>query len=321
MQDHPDVLGSRDLARPVHGTWLGINRHGRIAVLTNFREKNLKNVRSIVGRISRGEIVGRFLTLPATASTADYAKELLDDEGSLLGSEAGGFSLAFGDVREPLSVVSNRPSGYESDNIPGETHTDQKQAITNSIKERYRQTIGAEGSETVALSNIAFGDQSWPKVALGEELMKSAIEESVASSESADALIARLTDILSHDTLPRLPDASGLEDYLGVLKESIFIPAIGVTTSRNNKENEQMLSAGSLDGAAPSNDAACAATPQSGGSPLYYCRGSYGTQTQTVVLVHKSGRVTYFERTLYDQDANAIPEERRDQVFRFDLDF
>ena len=34
--DHPNVLGGRDLAEG--GTWMGINRNGRFAAITNFRE-------------------------------------------------------------------------------------------------------------------------------------------------------------------------------------------------------------------------------------------------------------------------------------------
>jgi hypothetical protein len=33
-----DVLGPRDLAREQHGSWIGITRTGRLAVLLNYRE-------------------------------------------------------------------------------------------------------------------------------------------------------------------------------------------------------------------------------------------------------------------------------------------
>jgi uncharacterized protein with NRDE domain len=38
---------------------------------------------------------------------------------------------------------------------------------------------------------------------------------------------------------------------------------------------------------------------------------SYGTRKQTVVLADRSGMVTFVERTLYDQSAQATKSERR----------
>ncbi|KAI5306956.1 hypothetical protein KEM55_008451, partial [Ascosphaera atra] len=56
-------------------------------------------------------------------------------------------------------------------------------------------------------------------------------------------------------------------------------------------------------------------------APYVPClHGLYGTQTQTVVLVHESGKVTYFERTLYDREARGIPVPEGDQVFRFEIE-
>src|SRR4051812_44061276 len=35
---HPNVLSGLDLLRSDQGTWLGINRYGKFAALTNYRE-------------------------------------------------------------------------------------------------------------------------------------------------------------------------------------------------------------------------------------------------------------------------------------------
>lgn len=48
-----------------------------------------------------------------------------------------------------------------------------------------------------------------------------------------------------------------------------------------------------------------------------YTQGAYGTQKQTVLLVRDDMRVRYFERTLYDQNANAIPVGKGDRSFEF----
>ena len=53
--DKPDVFGGRDLE--AGGTWLGLRRDGRFAVVTNFREPD----RRPAGMRSRGELATRFL--------------------------------------------------------------------------------------------------------------------------------------------------------------------------------------------------------------------------------------------------------------------
>ena len=40
--------------------------------------------------------------------------------------------------------------------------------------------------------------------------------------------------------------------------------------------------------------------------------GVYGTQKQTIVLVDRGDRVRFFERTLYDQNAESIPPGQGD---------
>lgn len=54
-KEYPNILGGRDL---VHmGTWLGVNRDGRFAALTNYRDPNEAR-----GRFSRGDILRDFLS-------------------------------------------------------------------------------------------------------------------------------------------------------------------------------------------------------------------------------------------------------------------
>lgn len=74
--DTPTVLAGRDLVG--HGTWLGLNRNGRFAALTNYRDPALQRE----GLASRGKLVSGFLAgddspLPALETigdvSADYA--------------------------------------------------------------------------------------------------------------------------------------------------------------------------------------------------------------------------------------------------------
>lgn len=53
--DHPDILAGRDLEQM--GTWLGVNKQGKVAALTNYRDFSLPQT----GTLSRGHIVSSYL--------------------------------------------------------------------------------------------------------------------------------------------------------------------------------------------------------------------------------------------------------------------
>jgi len=274
------VLGGRDLQRQEQGTWLGITKHGRLAVLTNFREEGVNQISAR----SRGAIVNAFLTQPASGcgDTKAFVEQLVEGEGL---SGIGGFSLVCGNIGQPLAVISNRTPNADE--------------ITWILE---------QPGETIGLSNSAIADRSWTKVTRGEQLMSSAIERHVATSNAKDFLIEDLFNILSDDTLPRnhggLKTAS-LETYVTELRKSIFIPAVG-------GQGRYDLSAEDL-AAAKSNqhvDVHISKPPDG-------MHGKYGTQKQTIILVDQQGQVDFVERTLYD--ANGVPtiSEKRDRSYEF----
>ncbi|EZF17153.1 hypothetical protein H112_05435 [Trichophyton rubrum D6] len=154
--------------------------------------------------------------------------------------------------------------------------------------------IATGRNQTVGLSNTAFGDRSWPKILEGERLVKEALQKSYAKQESESELIERLLGVLSTDTLPRLHDRATLEEYIPFLSESIFIPAVG--------DPDEGVDAVVSHGAE---------------AHTLYLKGMYGTQKQTVILVEESGRVKFFERTLYGDDAREIPVGEGDREFEF----
>ena len=67
-QDYPAVLAGRDLT--AGGTWLGVNRNGRLAAITNYRQPN----RFLTEAPSRGALVSDFLT--QDISLTDYLQQL-----------------------------------------------------------------------------------------------------------------------------------------------------------------------------------------------------------------------------------------------------
>lgn len=91
--DHPDVYAGRDLQ--AGGTWLGMNRQGRFAALTNIRNggERRSDVRS------RGELVADFLR--SEQSAGDYLSGVRE-----LAHQYNGFNLLVGDG-EHLFCLSN----------------------------------------------------------------------------------------------------------------------------------------------------------------------------------------------------------------------
>ena len=46
----------------------------------------------------------------------------------------------------------------------------------------------------------------------------------------------------------------------------------------------------------------------------------YGTQKQTIILVDQQGRVTFVERTLWDERAERVEPGKGDRWFEFDIE-
>ncbi|RVX65951.1 hypothetical protein B0A52_09836 [Exophiala mesophila] len=289
-----DVLGGRDMLRDIHGTWLGVSKQGKVAVLTNYREYETPPAFAV----SRGAIIKKFLS-EDVGSVQTFVKDVVNTG---IAKDAGGFSLVCGNIGDKLAVISNRAE-------------DQSQV----------PFIVGDTIQTVGLSNAAFNDRSWNKVLLGEELMLNSIRASIDQAESEDQLIHRFLQLLSHDTLPRVDhgDQTSLETYIEDLRESIFVPALGrrdmtdlpTDEVRAAKKSEKVDVVGHntpLRNASPAH-AAPTQSRQLGVS------GLYGTQKQTVVLADKTGRVRFFERTLYDQNSNPIPLGQGDVDFTFEI--
>ena len=223
---------------------------------------------------SRGAMVNAFLKQPPEkSSTEDFLKILLQGKGL---EGVGGFSLVCGRVGEPLAVISNR-----TPNVEGVSWLARKKWVT-------------EG-----LSNAAFGNRSWPKVTDGEELMKSAIHNSVARKDTKAQFIEEMMRLLSTDTLPKKQEGQSWDAYIKELRLSIFIPKLG-------GEGMDGMSA---------EDIATAKSEQN----VRGLSGVYGTQKQTVLLVDHEGHATFMERTLYDSEAQPIKESGRDRWLEFDV--
>lgn len=96
-EDHPEILGGRDLE--AQGTWMAINRNGRIAMVTNYRD--IKNIKPVAP--SRGALVTDFLLNDRSSET--YLNEI-----ERKGSEYNGYNLIVG-TPEELWYQSNYKQG------------------------------------------------------------------------------------------------------------------------------------------------------------------------------------------------------------------
>lgn len=274
-QEH--VLGGRDLQRPEQGTWLGLTKDGRIAILTNFRDEGAEIARDK----SRGAIVSAYLNAPPGEKESDdeFARRLVEEVGI---NDVGGFSLVFGHLQpsadsslQGLSIISNRTTDPSN--------------LTR---------IAEKSGEVYGLSNSHFGDLTWPKIVYGEQLLRQAVNASVTRQDSQERFIESLFDLLHVDTFPKLPKGEDFTVYARQMRNSIFIPRVG-GTGVENESSDVLRSAKEEDGSDR------AGVKVGGGT------GGYGTQKQTVVLVDRNGKITFIEKTLYDQDTQATQSEKR----------
>lgn len=105
-EEDPAILGGRD--KEAGGTWMGINRKGRISMLTNYRD--LSNIKQDAP--SRGHLVSEFLKNGQPAS--DYLHQL-----ESTGKEYNGYNIICGDI-DNLYYYGNYQQGVHL--IPGGVH-------------------------------------------------------------------------------------------------------------------------------------------------------------------------------------------------------
>ncbi|MGK2914932.1 MAG: NRDE family protein [Porticoccaceae bacterium] len=164
--DQPDVLGGRDLL--AGGTWFGVNRDGRWATVTNFREGRLTPAPR-----SRGELPTRFLADGASTSPARYARWALDN-----GDDFSGFSLLAGTLDELVYCANAKdevrtlaPGIYTLSNdfldVPWPKAELARKLFTRALDQPHLDTVRLMA---VLGSRQHFPDHLLPETGLGLEL-------------------------------------------------------------------------------------------------------------------------------------------------------
>ncbi|KAK4619936.1 hypothetical protein CLAFUW4_11229 [Fulvia fulva] len=286
------VLGGRDLQRQERGTWLGITKQGRIAILTNFREEGDTEINQAK---SRGAITNSYLTIPPGSGETeeDLAERLMKDVGI---RDMGGFTMLYGKLRAPTQTGGNMPGG----NMPGLAIISNR--TESSIKLR---RIATQQDEIHGVSNSHFGDTTWPKVVRGEELLDRIIQGNISSSsQSQGHFVEDLFSILCVDDIPKRKIEEDWDMYVRHMRSSIMIPPAKGQIIENRAADQLRVG-----------DAGGTETPDH--AKVEPGRKAYGTTKQTVILVDKQGKVTYVERTLFDEAGAPLTTGDRDVKHEF----
>lgn len=167
--DQPDILAGRDLEQM--GTWLGINRNGHLAALTNYRDGSAQ----MDGKLSRGE-----LTRGLLESNSPVMPQL--SEISCSSDQYAGFNLLAGD-HSGLYYLNHfdKDPNQLSPGLYGVSN-----AVLNSpwpktqyLKERLRQVMehnpGEIDPETLTellMSNQEAPDEQLPDTGISKEWEK-----------------------------------------------------------------------------------------------------------------------------------------------------
>ncbi|QOU22111.1 hypothetical protein BRETT_002279 [Brettanomyces bruxellensis] len=252
-----------DQGRQEHGTWIGITKRGRVAVLVNYREPAME----CLNKISRGSIPMKFLKSNKKAITwSESANKHMNGF-----KDVGGFSLLFGELQAsqggkgimPLHIMSNRYRETVSVFNTEET-------LNRQDNDRYHKM---QLFDTIGLSNSPYLEP-WPKVTEGKKLLEQFAENAVRQKWNKDKLVSKLFEVLTvaHPSDPEKWLNYNLEEGFDQMPKSIFVPPLRKTKGPACSESKSK--------------------PTS----------LYGTRTQTVILVDKHGKVTYVEKTLHSSE-------------------
>lgn len=288
LKNGTQLLAPLDLARPEHGTWIGVTSLGRVAVLVNYREMGL-----IVSEVSRGILPLEYLESDFDNDDEWYdnlehrlTSRRVDGKPTTL-SQIGGFSLVYGTIQvdpangrvKPLNIMSNRGDRGKIHSYT-ECSTDLHEKVARMAH--------------FGLSNSLYYNP-WKKVTLGVSLLENMVSKAVAEHYSLEQVVESCYEILSTNTYdPEVAKKDSLfsMEKLAELQNSIFIPPIDYGSTATMAGTEK------------------SASP----SPLGQ---TYGTRTQTLVIYHKSGTLHYVERDLQPDGHGSTKVDNRH--FKFDL--
>ena len=276
LKNGTQILSPLDLGRPERGTWIGITDTGKVAVLVNYREES-----NFVSEVSRGILPLQYLTSDLEDDDWYESLEKNLSMNSVTGGpvsleQIGGFTLMYGKL-ELDSKGSIKPLNIMSNRgDKGRIHS------YEALDEIPHFEIACQ--PTFGLSNSLFYSP-WPKVTNGASKMGELVEKSVEHKYTQEDLVEACFELLSTDTFdPEIRKDTSFSKKLQELPNSIFIPPL--------ETNYDLATVSPMVGK------------------------YYGTRTQTVIMLHKSGTLHYYERDLHLDDTSDV--HIRNQHYMFD---
>ena len=165
-EDQSDILGGRDLK--AGGTWMAVNKNGRFAALTNYRD--IQNIRNDAR--SRGDLPTDFLARHMSAK--GYAKTVVET-----GAEYNGFNLLVMD-HNALCHVSNyenkvnelEPGIYGLSNALLDTPWPKVQKAKADFEDLIKGDFGPDDLLQVMTDEATAPDSDLPQTGLPLEMEK-----------------------------------------------------------------------------------------------------------------------------------------------------
>ncbi|CAE6497922.1 unnamed protein product [Rhizoctonia solani] len=258
------------------GTWLGMNKKGDLAVVTNIAELAGKYTTST----SRGKLISNFLISPPPSNKnssdriSPYVETLLSHQRSY-----AGFNLL-------LLSPTNSAGQFDYHGVIATNSEGGGKITSRPLSKRECLASGLSNSNDSACE--PFEENEWPKVSQGRKLF-----ENVISREDLDdnGLIEALCQIMSVEN-PIKPTTRH------ELRTTISIPPIPIEPSTWSK------SLSPLKGNTPTS---------SGASPALVSENRkdyYGTRLTTVILVRRDGHATFIEKDVWVQE-NGVGEPQK----------
>ncbi|KAI0695299.1 NRDE protein-domain-containing protein [Cytidiella melzeri] len=279
------ILSGRDLL--AGGTWLGINRRGNVAFLTNITE----DVQPPSNSTTRGELTSSFLL----SDVQSHNLQSYLDTVTARNNKYAGFNLLLlaPSVSSPAAQTWAYNASYLTNHGGGGALA--SRPLTDAERRCGALSNGVDG----------LGAESWPKVQQGSRLFLDILQTTSSSSSSRDAqdrsraesdLVERLFNLLTcvwrTDPPPRT--RTDLRNTIQIIPSPISTPQTRPSSSSSSSSQ-----------------------------PTHY----YGTRLSTVLLVRRDGTVLFTERDIWRLDSSEeeegcrpVPGDRKgDRVCRFQL--
>lgn len=212
--DNSTVLSPYDLrtkkagsAPDSFGTWIGMNRNGRVASLLNLKRDDLPSTRSSKGKYSRGPIAQLFLSPKGRDMAPDF--EEWDTYSKFEGiyphiTDSGEFNFFYGDVKR------------------GEYR------IIDSLGNTF-DVLNKEDNKSLVVSNNRFDtspSKEWKKVLRGRERLQEFIQRT-SDVTNSNTMFDECFKLASEDSITGKVKTSLYRADPTVCFDSIFIPPLG----------------------------------------------------------------------------------------------